>query len=899
MKTPERTTETTTATSMRGLRRATRMAAAAILAAVTTHAANVSEVSVSLNSTAYVKLDVQGTLLKDTLSLSGITAFNGAEQVDFVCVSNRPYETSSTAISGLPAGSYVHQLSVFNNWDGSRTRSYRVQLAQPDGTTDIYARIPCVTISQEGVNLVDYPDIRDFKDDPSKIAGSYTDDANIAGFPVTKLRLRRIDAPYIESDGRSGISTGYRMKGTSRVEVDFSVPNVDDPNEWTQCKVLGTDTASIEPNLAITLYLTYNANNQNKFFAIRAKTSDANESIKYKLGVDTDRHTAIVDLLEDKVFFITDGTTNSLVGGNPSFDRDFSNAEAVLPLSLFGRFANAYATTFANQTKSRIYGVRIFENGIPVHNFVPCLKEGVACFKDLVNGGFIIGENASAFTAGGDVPTFADDAYVSTAANADGGKLYFNTGYKTTDKSAVAIDCALTVNRNLGGSIWRLFQEGSANIFDFNLNGNAGLRYQVAGTYKNDFTTAFKETLYDDKDVRRAFYLDNRGQAAVVTSGHTNQLATFTQSATISHTQTLKLASNWANNSDFAAIKIYGCKIWEDGALVRDFTPYVNNGTPGLRDTITGAFIAASRNSSDTTSELAYGGTIVEDAYIQSAGTANMSTDYKMNGSSRLEVDFSLISTATQQRLFGTDSGETFKTYLYIDGSSNYSMLSPWGQTYTTHKADTIRHTAIIDVNHGWSGLVTGCTTNWSKTTTTSYVGQEADKALPLFGRGSAYATERIYSVRIYESDALVHEFIPYGRDGVAGFYDTVTGDIISNGSSFTFGGRGQDHGQLKSYVSPVHAEAIGFGKTTTLTAYAPGATSYRWLTDGEPVAGGADGNFEVTWANGGVRAESGYVHTYQAIAVFDDFHGATRESEPSAPETVTSRNRALIFVVR
>ena len=68
---------------------------------------------------------------------------------------------------------------------------------------------------------------------------------------------------------------------------------------------------------------------------------------------------------------------------------------------------------------------------------------------------------------------------------------------------------------------------------------------------------------------------------------------------------------------------------------------------------------------------------------------------------------------------------------------------------------------------------------------------------------------------------------------------------------------------------------------------------------DGEPVAGGADGNFEVTWANGGVRAESGYVHTYQAIAVFDDFHGATRKSEPSAPETVTSRNRALIFVVR
>ena len=59
------------------------------------------------------------------------------------------------------------------------------------------------------------------------------------------------------------------------------------------------------------------------------------------------------------------------------------------------------------------------------------------------------------------------------------------------------------------------------------------------------------------------------------------------------------------------------------------------------------------------------------------------------------------------------------------------------------------------------------------------------------------------------------------------------------------------------------------------------------------------DLNLAKEWAVCRPETESGYVHTYQAIAVFDDFHGATRESEPSAAETVTSRNRALIFVVR
>ena len=695
------------------------------------------------------------------------------------------------------------------------------------------------------------------------------------------------DDPYIESDGTSGISTGYRMKGTSRVEVDFALTA-----QTEQARIFGDDSVQ-ETGLKTVLYVSGGATH----FAMTVGSAANGSVTRYKEGTDTLRHTSIIDLPANKAHLVTGGVTNLNANG---VDGGFSGAEANMPLPLFGRWGNAQATKFANMAKARIYGVKIYESDVLVRDFVPCLKDGAACFKDLVNGGFIIGENASAFSAGGDVPTFADDGYVSTAANADGGKLYFDTGYKTTDKSAVAIDCALTVNRNLGSSIWRLFQEGSGNIFDFNLNGNNGLRYQVAGTYKNDFTTAFKETLYDDKDVRRTFFLDNRGQAAVITSGYTNQLVSFTQASSVSHSYSLRLASNWAGNSDFAAIKIYGCKIWENGALVRDFAPYVNNGTPGLRDNITGAFAAASRGSGDSTSALAYGGAIVEDAYLQSAGSANISTDYKMNGSSRLEVDFSLISTAVQQRIFGTDVGETFKTYMYIQGDSNYSIATPWGQIYPSHKADTIRHTAIIDVNHGWAGLVTGCTTNWSKTTETAYVGREADSALPLFGRGSAYATERIYSVRIYESDALAHEFIPYSRGGVVGLYDTVTGEVKSNGPSFTFGGAGQDFGQLKVYIKPGYNDRIGYAESTALTAYAPGATSYRWLCDGTPVEGGADGVLSVAWTRGGVAQAPGFkVHTYQAVAVFENLYGATRESAASAAADIKCRQLGTTFIIK
>ena len=150
------------------------------------------QIAVSLNSIAYTRVLENAGPLAGRWSLSGITAWNGMEQTAFACVSNRLYASDTMALGdarlgAMPAGSYVHQLSVFNQWDGSRTRSYRVQIAQPVGDNDIYARVVAVTVSQEGVNLVDYPDPRDFKDDSTKISASYCAVADIAHLPVSGL----------------------------------------------------------------------------------------------------------------------------------------------------------------------------------------------------------------------------------------------------------------------------------------------------------------------------------------------------------------------------------------------------------------------------------------------------------------------------------------------------------------------------------------------------------------------------------------------------------------------------------------------------------------------------------------------------------------------------------------
>ncbi|MCR5751764.1 MAG: sigma-70 family RNA polymerase sigma factor [Kiritimatiellae bacterium] len=704
------------------------------------------------------------------------------------------------------------------------------------------------------------------------------------------------DDPYVESDGTSGISTGYRMNGKSRLEVDFALTTTSGCAQW---RIFGDD--AVETSLKTYFYIDGSLH--------LTSIVEPNGMSKYTTyQADTLRHTVVFDLNDPGLYFSTGGVTNWSSTSSVSF----SGRKADMPLSLFGRWGNAQATKFGTLAKARIYGVKIYESDVLVRDFVPCLKDGVACFKDLVNGGFIIGENAAAFTAGGDVQTFADDAYVSTAANADGGKLYLDTGLAMTQDTTVELDCAFA-EAFTTTSFWGLFESCKSSFrYGFTQTHNYGLRWSSNGTWHDDFTAAFPKTM-SGKDVRRKYLLDFNGSSvAVVTSGFTNQTASFeTQSFTAAGT--IKLSSGGWGNGEYAPLKIYGCKIWENGALKRDFEPYVNNGTPGLRDSITGAFISASRGSGDTTSALAYGGAIVDDAYLEATGSVGINTGVKLNGRSRLEVDFSLTVTNANTknwRVFGTDTQETnLKTWLGYDSAFNTRMEMAGNNRYPI-KADTARHLAGMDMTSGKFLFVTGATTNALANATTDLSGLEASMPLPLFGRysnaeGTAYHNytvpkARIYSVRIYESDALVHEFLPYSRGGVVGFYDTVTGEIISNGSSFTFGGKGQDYGQLKAYVNPNYNSTISHYETTTLTAYAPGAASYRWLRDGEPIEGGTDGALSVAWMRGGtVLAAGSRVRYYQAVAVFEDLNGATRESEPSAPVDVKFRQRGMSILIK
>ena len=107
----------------------------------------------------------------------------------------------------------------------------------------------------------------------------------------------------------------------------------------------------------------------------------------------------------------------------------------------------------------------------------------------------------------------------------------------------------------------------------------------------------------------------------------------------------------------------------------------------------------------------------------------------------------------------------------------------------------------------------------------------------------------------------------------------------------------GLPDGQIQPEVSMPEvsqsATKVSARKTVTLTASATGATSYRWLKNGEPIEGGTSGTLTVNWRS----PKNDPIDTYQAVAVYL-IDGLTVESEASAGMTVENQPMGTLFLI-
>ena len=237
-----------------------------------------------------------------------------------------------------------------------------------------------------------------------------------------------------------------------------------------------------------------------------------------------------------------------------------------------------------------------------------------------------------------------------------------------------------------------------------------------------------------------------------------------------------------------SSIRLYSCKIWSQGKLVRDFIPVslTNGTTVCLYNAVRGDFYNNAGTGSFTAGPdvTAYRNA----AYIESDRTALINTGYVPTSKTEIEIQFSFTQLLEDKRyVFGvySDNGGRF---MFSYGPASTGCFLGYGNTYTNSVAgipyNTAKHIMKYVRNKGFEfdGTVVDAgsvnLTKWDGTSKSLYLG-----ALNPNG-GSANVAYlppiRIYYCKLWEDGALVRDWVPVQRkfDGKIGLYDKVTGNL-------------------------------------------------------------------------------------------------------------------------
>lgn len=186
-----------------------------------------------------------------------------------------------------------------------------------------------------------------------------------------------------------------------------------------------------------------------------------------------------------------------------------------------------------------------------------------------------------------------------------------------------------------------------------------------------------------------------------------------------------------------------------------------------------------------------------DDPYLESDGSQVIVLDYRVNGRTKLKLDFQLMSTnAVGRKILGAFSGDAnaHRASLWYNGGGNieFNVSDTWHSTVIA--GDLARHTAIIDLPNRmlaydvWSQGFRADVKDWEDGE--SYpLGLFAENIAAVPTNVQMKAAVRIYGLEIYEGGALVRRYTPVVKGGKEGLLDAVTGRFACSQKPLVCGG--------------------------------------------------------------------------------------------------------------
>ena len=411
---------------------------------------------------------------------------------------------------------------------------------------------------------------------------------------------------YIQSSGTQYIDTGFLAKNNTRIVA--SLAHHDD--NFCVFGARGNGAGFM---------LYHGSGAYNRMYGSNYLTLDVTNTVGAKTSVDMN------------------GASNTLTIQGKSFTLPSSSFSLSYPMYLF-RFNDGGSLGDIKGSIS-LYSCQIYDNGTLVRDYVPCKNSsGTVGLYDVVNGVFYANAGTGTFTAGATIKSVARkfDSLYFGVANAvprelpsgytqveyiqSSGTQYIDTGYAFSSENA-KVEIGYEYVSLLGQSAILGSYDGTNFCFcPFIASGSNNVVF-FAGTTQNLFSTPVAVGIHYN-----LVCSTNNKVMSVDFNGIKNS-ANYSGTIQTGKTMTV-FADNMASGvTQYSAMKLKYCKMYQDDVLVRDFVPCKNaSGTVGLYDLANGKFYENAGTGTFTagTTTIASFARTVKKAYVGVNGLARL-----------------------------------------------------------------------------------------------------------------------------------------------------------------------------------------------------------------------------------------------------------------------------------
>ena len=239
--------------------------------------------------------------------------------------------------------------------------------------------------------------------------------------------------------------------------------------------------------------------------------------------------------------------------------------------------------------------------------------------------------------------------------------------------------------------------------------------------------------------------------------------------------------------------KLYYCKITKDGSLVRDFIPVRVGQTGYLYDKVSGELFGNNGSGSfilGNDIEVTPVSTYTSLSYIKFTGSQWILTDYHPNPKTHLVIDMQFENNGNLYNGTGNQwigcYNNTVGAFLSNFGgnASQYYQLFYWfekpyvSSTWTASYGSIFNRSTFTYLNNKVTFQGVNTTTETKTTTQDGCLTLGVNETITtIFDRHNL----KIFSMKIYEDNVLLHEYLPKTDGTNNGLYDTVTDTFITS----------------------------------------------------------------------------------------------------------------------